>query len=555
MISLKPAHVSRYAAIGKLLFKYGHADLARTLGLEAFLSDAHSTTADEKGLPEAFARDLEQLGPTFIKFGQLLSTRTDLLPSEYIDALARLQDHVEPLPLEYIERTVEEQLGVRISKAFAEFEPTPLAAASIGQVHRAKLRNGRRVAVKIQRPDLRQQVFDDLAAMLELATVLDNHTEVGRRVRFQQIVESLQEVIVRELDYRQEAENARALHHNLSSFEHFYVPQVVDDYSSERVITLEYVEGAKITDLSPLVLIELDRKTLADQIFRIYLHQVLIDGLFHADPHPGNLMLTTDKRVALMDFGMVARVAPEMQQRLVKLLMALGDGRAEATAMELMAIGRPYHAGHFQEDQFRERVAQLITLNKARPAAELQTGRMMIGLNAIAGETGLKLPSFMLMLAKTLLNLDKVVAVLDPEFEPNTALKRYTSEIFARHSASRMSLSRAYETLLESADFAERLPERLNRITELIASNKLRFTGEIIDQRRLIVGMQKIANRVTAGLILASMIIGASLMMHLQVTPTLFGYPLIAMFFFLTAAIASFVLLWKIAFRDETSEK
>jgi predicted unusual protein kinase regulating ubiquinone biosynthesis (AarF/ABC1/UbiB family) len=560
MISLKPAYMSRYAAIAKLMLKYGHGDVVKDIGLDAIADDPPRSNGapdgkepDDKG-PEALARDLEQLGPTFVKLGQLLSTRPDFLPPEYLEALERLQDHVEPLDSETIEKIVEEELGFKLKVGFSEFDLNPVASASIGQVHRAKLRDGRRVAVKVQRPDIHTQVHDDLAAMQELGTLIDEHTQVGRRVRFAQIIESLREVMTYELDYRQEAENCRVLKRNLQSFEKFVIPEVVDDYTTQRVITLEYLEGAKITHVSPVVLIELDRKGLAEDLFRIYLHQVLIDGVFHADPHPGNLMLTQDGRIGLMDFGMVARVPPEMQRHMVKLLMALGDGRAEEAAREAILIGRPFKKGHFKEDEFREQVARGVTAQRGKPLSELQAGRVIMQLNSMAGECGLKLPNPVLMLGKTLMNLDKVVSVLDPEFDPNAALRRYTNEIIARHGSERLTKGHLYAALLESAEFAERLPERANKFAELLANNKLKLEVDAIDEQRLMAGLQKIANRITTGLILAAMIIGASLMMRMNVSPSLFGYPLIAMLLFIGAAVASCVLVWRMAFHDESPE-
>lgn len=556
MISLKPAYVSRYASIAKLLIKYGHGDLVRHIGLEPGLA-SEASKADHEGKPgpQSLAKDLEQLGPTFIKLGQLLSTRADFLPPEYMDALARLQDDVEPLPPGIVEQTIEEELGVRISKAFAEFETKPLAAASVGQVHRAQLRDGRKVVVKVQRPNLSERVHDDLGAMQELGAVLDEHTQFGRRIRFVQIVESLQEVMTNELDYRQEAENCRTLKANLADFDLFVIPDVITGYTTAKVITLEYLEGAKITDVSPVVLLEFDRKAMADQLFQMYLHQVLVDGVFHADPHPGNLILTADRRIALMDFGMVSRVTPELQRQLLKLLMALSDGRAEETARQAIAVGRPYKRGVFQEMEFREKVARLVSANLGKPVAELEAGRVVMELNAAAGETGLKLPNCVIMLGKTLMNLDKVVSVLDPEFDPNAALRRHTAELFARQSKGQVSLARVYETLLESAEFVERLPERVNKIAELVAHNKLRIEVDAFDERRLMAGLQKIANRITTGLILAAMIIGASLMMRLNLQPTLLGYPLIALLFLVGAALAACVLLWRIAFHDESAEE
>jgi len=551
MISLRPARLSRYAAIARLLVKYGRTDVVRQIGLEAVYTDHSADEPTAATGPEALADDLEALGPTFIKLGQLLSTRADFLPPSYMAALERLQDDIEPIPYEKIQEIVEGELGVRISKAFSEFDEKEFAVASIGQVHRAKLRDGRSVVVKVQRPDIREKIGEDLDAMHELAVLIDAHTEMGRRVRFEQIIDSLREVMTRELDYRQEAENSRNLRKNLESFTDFVIPRVIEGYYSEKVLTTEFIEGAKITEVSPVVLVELDRPKLAEGLFRIYLHQVLVDGLFHADPHPGNLVLTCDGRIALFDFGMVARVTPELQHNLIKLLMALGDGRAEESAEAALAVGRPYEKGRFREAEFRERVAQLIAANQGKPVEQTNTGRILMELNAVAGETGLKLPTAVLMLGKTLLNLDKVVEVLDPTFDPNKALRQHAGEIFQSHSRSRWSFGRMYQALLESAEFVERMPERLNKVADLVANNRLKVEVDAFDERRFIAGMQKIANRITTGLVLAAMIIGASLMMHLPQERKIFGYPAVAFIFFSVAAIASGILLWRITFHDE----
>lgn len=553
MISLKPAYVSRYIAIGKLMARYGHADLARQIGLDSLASGKPSDAGvSDKAAPKALAADLERLGPTFIKLGQLLSTRSDFLGPEFLDALSRLQDDVEPLPPGIVEETIQQELGVRLSKAFEEFDPTAMASASIGQVHQARLRDGRRVAVKVQRPNLRPQVADDLGTMQELGRVLDEHTQFGRRIRFVQIVESLREVMMQELDYRQEAENGHTLKNNLASFRRLLIPAVIDDYTSEKVITQEFIEGAKITAVSPVVLVDLDRRALADELFQSYLHQVLVDGVFHADPHPGNLVLTIDGRIAIMDFGMVSRITPDMQRLMLKLLVALSDGRAEETCEHAIAIGRPYQGESFDEEQFRDRVGRIVSVSLGKPVQQLQAGRIVMELNSVAGETGLKLPNCVLMLGKTLMNLDRVVDVLDPAFDPNDAVKRHTVAIFTAQSERHLSLGRVSQALMESAEFVERMPERLNKVADLVANNKLRLTVEAFDERKLMTGLQKIANRITTGLILAALIIGASLMMRLHLQPMIGGYPLIALLFFIGAAVTACVLLWRIAFRDES---
>lgn len=548
MISLKPRYIKRYAQIGRLLIKYGREELVDQWGLRPAISaDAETIDASEK--PEEFARDLESMGPVFIKLGQLLSSRSDLFPPAYLDALARLQDHVESVPLEEIREVITQELGLRIARDFAEFDLQPVASGSLAQVHRAQLHSGKIAAVKVQRPNIREQVIDDLAAVMELAEALDEHSEFGRTYGFLSIAQSLHEVMMHELDFLIEARNARTLGENLQSFERFVVPQPINDYCTRRVLTMDYVSGTKITELSQAVLVELDRRELADELFRAYLHQVLVDGLFHADPHPGNMFLTRDHRIALIDCGMMVRVAPELQRKLIKLLLAISDGRGEdaARAAEELSSRR----NRYDSDEFTRRVSSLVMNYQQASGRDLQAGRVLVEIQSVAGATGYILPHEATMLGKTLMNLDRVIFALDPDFDVNDAFRDRAAEIVQRHTTHGMSLSRVFQTLLDASELIQALPDRINRISNLIAQNKLKVEVDAIDERKLIEGLHKIGNRITLGLLLASLIIGASLMMQLETDWDILGYPPLAMFFFLIAAIASLILAYKIAFGDK----
>src|SRR5215210_375979 len=340
-ISLKPQHLKRYKDIALLLWKYGRSDLVKQVGLEETLEEEERDTKKIEPPPEAkaLADDLEKMGPTFIKLGQLLSTRPDLLPLPYLEALTRLQDKVEPFAYEQVQQIVESELGVRISKAFLEFEQTPMAAASLGQVHRALLRDGRPVAVKVQRPNIREMIVEDLEALDEMATFLDNHTDVGRHYQFAKMLEEFRKSLMRELDYRQEATNLAMMGRVLAEFDLIVVPAPVDDYTTSRVLTMDYIHGRKITSLTPLTRMDVDGIALADQLFKAYLKQILIAGFFHADPHPGNVFLADDGRLALLDLGMVGRISPELQEHLTRLVLAISDARGPEAAQITIDLG------------------------------------------------------------------------------------------------------------------------------------------------------------------------------------------------------------------------
>src|SRR5688572_12055077 len=327
-MKLSATHLKRYKEIAALLWKYGRSDLAGQMNSSREFGPAdlpEPTSTDAK--PEQLADDLEAMGPTYVKLGQVLSGRPDLLPAAYLKALTRLQNSVKPFPYEEVEQIVITELGVRISKAFSRFDPAPIAAASLGQVHLAALRDGRPVVVKVQRPNIRQQIANDFEVLAEIAAFLDAHTEMGKRYRFASVLEEFRLTILHELNYEREAQNLVTVGANLAEFPLITVPQPVTDYSSPSVLTMDYVRGQKITKLSPLARIDINGATLAEQLFRAYLKQVLVDGLFHADPHPGNVFITEDGRLALLDLGMVGRTAPGMQEKLLKLLLAVAEGR------------------------------------------------------------------------------------------------------------------------------------------------------------------------------------------------------------------------------------
>jgi len=351
-LSLKTDHLARYKDIVLLLVKYGRSDLVKHAGLSDAVSESEaSTPVGQQALPEQLAADLERLGPTYVKLGQLLSTRADLLPPAFLEALTRLQDKVEPFPFADVEAIVTAELGVKISKAFVEFEKTPVAAASLGQVHRAVLRTGRPVAVKVQRPGIQERILKDLEVLEEIAEAADEHTEAGRKFGFTGMLQEFRKTLLRELDYRQESRNLETLAQNLAEFDRIVVPAPVEDYTTSRVLTTEYVRGQKVTSLHPVVQLDLDGEVLAEQLFRAYLKQILVDGFVHADPHPGNVFLTEDNRIALLDLGMVARVTPSMQEKLLQVLIAISEGRGDEAAATGLKIGRPM-AG-FDELEYR----------------------------------------------------------------------------------------------------------------------------------------------------------------------------------------------------------
>jgi predicted unusual protein kinase regulating ubiquinone biosynthesis (AarF/ABC1/UbiB family) len=552
-VSLKPERLKRYKDVAMLLIKYGRSDLISVAGLEGSLLPDEIVAESEAAPAEELAKDLEKLGPTFIKMGQLLSTRADLLPGPYLDALTRLQDQIEPFPFEEVERIVSGELGVRISKAFADFDPTPLAAASLSQVHRAYMRDGRAVVVKVQRPDIRDLIVGDLEALNEIAHFLDQHTELGRRYEFENMLVNLRKSLLRELDFTIEANNLHTIGQNLVEFENIVVPEPVDDFTTSRVLTMEYIEGKKITALNPLRVLEIDGGLLADELFRAYLKQFLIDGLFHADPHPGNVFLTDDDRIALLDVGMVGRMTRTFQDNLLRLMLAISEGRGEMAAHAAMKMGEEKEG--FDRAAFERRITDLVADNSDAILSRLNAGKVTLEITRISADCWFRLPPEFTMVAKAFLNLDRVVYTLDPNFDPNIIIRERANEILQRNILRSVAPNNLLSSVVDLKEFAEKLPTRVNKILDAAGNNDLRFKVDAIDEKVVLEGLQKVANRITLGLVVAALIVGAAMLMRVETSFRIFGYPGLAMIFFLLAAAAGLVLVFSILFYDEKRRK
>ena len=553
VVSLKPERLKRYKDVAMLLIKYGRSDLISVAGLEGSVLPDEIVAESEAAPAEELAKDLEKLGPTFIKLGQLLSTRADLLPGPYLEALTRLQDHIEPFPYEEVERIVSGELAVRMSKAFADFDPTPLAAASLSQVHRAYMRDGREVVVKVQRPNIRDLIVGDLESLSEIAHFLDQHTELGRRYEFDNMLINLRKSLLRELDFTIEANNLHTIGENLAEFENIVVPEPVDDFTTTRVLTMEYIAGKKITALNPLRLLEIDGGLLADEFFRAYLKQFLIDGFFHADPHPGNVFLTDDNRIALLDVGMVGRMTRTFQDNLLRLLLAISEGRGEMAAQAAIKMGEEKEG--FDRVAFERRITDLVADNSDAILSRMNAGKVTLEITRISADCWFRLPAEFTMIAKALLNLDRVVYTLDPHFDPNIIIRERANEILQRNILRSVAPNNLLSSVVDLKEFVEKLPTRVNRILDAAGNNDLRFKVDAIDEKIVLEGLQKVANRITLGLVVAALIVGAAMLMRVETSFRIFGYPGLAMIFFLLAAAAGLLLVFSILFYDEKRRK
>ena len=551
---LKPRNIGAYRDLLLLFTRYGRKDFRLALTTDDFLVPEAEVTEmepDVRRRAEAFATSLKEMGPTYVKFGQLLSTRPDIVPQEYILALESLQDDLPPFSFAEVEKIIEEELGVRLSKAFEVFESTPLAAASLGQVHRAILRDGREVVVKIQRPNVREEVHRDLDVFTEIAVELEKHTDIGRKMNLVGALEQAKIVMFSELNYLQEARNTEILRENLAEFPQIYVPMVVHDYSSSRVLTTELVKGRKVSKMTPLAFIEGNYAALASVLTRAYLKQICVDGFWHSDPHPGNVFVREidgAPQIVLLDFGMCSRISAEFQDEVIKLLLAISSNRGGEVADACVRMSEPQEK--FESSKFTREISTIVSAVHDVSPKEINTGQLIFNVIAIANNNDLRVPAELTMLGKTLLHLDAITKKLDPEYDPQQVIRDYAEQLISQKLAQKFSPRNFYPALLDLNQLVLDLPHRAREIVDLTAAGRLTFGIKLNQAEEFLSGIHKIANRITVGVIIAALLISSSLMMRVETSFRIFGYPGLAVVGYLLASGAAFYLIVSTFMKD-----
>ncbi|MCG6909581.1 MAG: AarF/ABC1/UbiB kinase family protein [Deltaproteobacteria bacterium] len=541
-------NLNRYSQILGVLFKYGFGDLVETLKIDQYLeiglqmfSRNKKARIEKSTRAERLRMAFEELGPTYIKLGQILSTRPDLVPPDFISELAKLQDEVPSFPFNAAKRIVESELGSPLEKIFASFDEKPLASASIGQVHKAALLDGDVVAVKVQRPGIKKTIEVDLEIMLHLATLAEKHIEGLSFHRPVKVVEEFAKTLERELDYGIEIASMERVARQFLDKPYVYIPKVYGEISTERVLTAEFVNGIKVSHLERLEAGGYDKKLITRRGADICLSQIFNHGFFHADPHPGNIFVLPGNVICLLDFGMVGSIDRNTRESFVELVDSIvrrDETRAAHQVLKLTSWEEEPDVRAFERD-----VAEFMGRHLYKPLKEINLGRLLQNLLELAAVHRLRIYPDIFLMLKALATVESVAEKLDPDFD----MVAQATPFIARVKLERLSPKRIESDLVKlfslSYKFVQEFPRDLLEVTRLIRQQKLSFKHELEGLDRMLSTHDQISNRISFSIVIAALIIGSALIVISNIPPLFYGISMIGIIGFLAAAIMGIWLL------------
>lgn len=542
----KVSHLPRYREVANVLIKHGFGFVFDRFTLIK-LNHRQIKTKQQVNLRSPYvARHLreafEELGPAFVKLGQLLSVRPDLLTEPYVEEFEKLQDAVPPFPYEQVVELCREE-GLIIDDLFASFEPEPIAAASMGQVHEAYLKTGEHVVVKIQRPNIEEQVKTDLEIMMELAKLLEKRTRWGRLYKVSEIVAELSKAIINELDFHKEARNADNFFRLYREDPTVRIPRIHWQYSTKRVLVMEYVGGIKISDLEELKKANYDPKLIASRLIDALFRQVYENRLFHADPHPGNIAVAEGEIIVFYDFGQVGVVEYQAREKYVELLIGMMRYDTDAVTKAILDIGiteKPIN-----RDDLRSDVNQLQQKYYGMPLSQINVVEASTELINLSVKYKMRLPAELSLLSKMLMTVESIVTQLDPQISLVDLAEPYGRKVLARKMSPDQIVKVLTNVFWDYAELARSYPRHLDKIMAMLANGELKIRMEHANLRRLASRIDILSNRLSLAIILASIIIGSSLVVENSSSNILGRIPLVELGF-ITALILGLFLVYSI---------
>jgi ubiquinone biosynthesis protein len=545
-------NINRIRQIVNVFLKHGFGQIIQQLNLHRFIPlrkrlkiFARWHEVEQRTIPQRLRMAFSELGPSFIKLAQLLSTRPDLITPEYANEFKKLQDKVPPYPSDIAKKIIESEFSASLSDVFDSFDTVPAAAASIAQVHSATLKSGENVIVKVQRPNIRNILETDIAILGAIARLMLKYIPESKLFDPEGVVEEFARTVMREVDFVVEAKNAQRFKRNFKDNEHIYIPDVYAEFLSSRVIVMERIDGIRIDDIEAIDGLGVDRAELAKRGVNAYFKMILEDGFFHADPHPGNIFVMADGRIGLMDFGIVGWLASDVIDNIARAFLAILNRNFSQFIdlyIELGLVNQDVDIESFKRE-LRSDLVYIMEPLYDMTLSEINFSEYLEAMTHLVLKHGLKVPSELLLMNRTILIVDNIGRQLDPDFNLMAAARPYAEKMVQSRLSPERIVSRATENLSEISDLLLDTPKQVNRLLRKTLRNEVSFKIDPIGMDRLIQDIDRSSNRVAFSMVIAALIVGSSLLLQSDIGGRIFGLPTVGAVGFLVAFILGLRLL------------
>jgi ubiquinone biosynthesis protein len=536
-------NINRLRQIINILIKYGFDYFVEQLGLISLIAKGEKilkrkrSKIDQISFSVRVRLALEELGPTFVKLGQILSTRPDIIPREYIKELEKLQDEVPPYSYDLVEQMVQKELGANVSELFKSFDEKPFAAASLGQAHKAILKEDKvKVVVKVQRPDMEKIIETDLDILFQLARLTEKYIPESRLYDPVGVAEEFAKTIRMELDYGTEGRNAERFRKNFKEDKTVFIPNIYWELSSKYILTMEYIEGIKINHLKELDKAGYDRKQIAENGAKAFMKQMLIDGFFHADPHPGNILVMENEIIGFMDFGMMGKIDEESREKYIDLLIAVLEYDSNKILAGMLELGFTSQET-IDTRSFKIDIADILAQYYDKALKEIKLGEFVTQLVQISIKYHIKMPAELTLLGKSLLTIEGIGLVLDPDFNLTEIAKPYIKEIILERKSPQRLLFKLSNDLSEFYHLMVLIPRQLSKTLRKMEEGIFKLELQHRGLENLINALDKATNRLSYSLILVAIIIGSSLIMQTDKGLQFMGFPVIGVMGYIISGI------------------
>jgi ubiquinone biosynthesis protein len=536
-------NIQRLRNIANVLIKHGFGRIVDQLNLQRYISfgkrlitfKKYETERGVYTVPERLRLAFEELGPTFIKLGQVLSSRPDLIPYDFANEFKKLQDAVPPFPASVAKKHIEEELHIPIHEIFSSFDDIPSAAASIAQVHHATLITGERVIVKVQRPGLRQMLDSDISILFYLATLVERYLPYGKLYNPTGIVEEFSKTIKRELNFNLEGSNAAKFKTNFEGDDTVYIPDVYWEYTTKDILTMERIEGIPIYEIKRLEEAGYDKRLIAKNGINAFLRQILEFGFFHADPHPGNFIIMENNKIGIVDFGMIGRIDEDSMESIANTFLSFVELDCNILVREYIRLG--LLSEDINVKAFKSDLRDLIEPYHGMALRQVQAGKVFNDILQLAINYKARVPNDLILLGKTLLTIEGLAMELDPDITVIEEAKPFAKNLIRKRLSPAYQVTKVYRTICDLSDVLKEIPGQFSHVLRKVMKDKLKIEFVHSGLDRLIRDMDKSSNRLSFAIIISAIVIGSSVVMLSGKEPLLFGFPMIGVIGYIVAGL------------------